>query len=280
MIDPSDRIFVAFDTETTGLSPKQAKVVEIAGVRFTGTGDEISRFSTLANPGDPMSPEVISIHGINDAMVQRAPTPTEACRQFAAWLHEDDVLVAHNAGFDVAFIATELKRGGLPCPRNRVLDTLRWARDLKLPTANCKLQTLVDHYGLPETGYHRAMADSLHVMQLMLRFLEPEPPHRLEQLMRRATVNNHDATHHGFHLAPRFATLPDAIDRGDVLEMRYDGDDHHGIPQRILPLTLCSIGETDYLMAQCMTDGGVKQFRLDRVIALSEGNPRRTYGRA
>ena len=75
MTNLADRIYVAFDTETTGLSPKNAKVVEIAGVRFTAGGDEISRFSTLANPGDPMSPEVIQIHGIKDDMVRRAPAP-------------------------------------------------------------------------------------------------------------------------------------------------------------------------------------------------------------
>ena len=174
MNDPKERIYVAFDTETTGLKPQQANVVEIAGVRFTGDGDEISRFSTFANPGGPMSPEVISIHGISDAMVSRAPDPSNACRQFASWLHKDDILVAHNAAFDVTFISTELTRGGHPAPHNRVIDSLKLTRLLELPVKNYKLATLVDHFGFPESGYHRAMADSLYVMHLVTTLIKQQ----------------------------------------------------------------------------------------------------------
>ena len=61
MIDLSRQVFIAFDTETTGLSPQNSNVIEIAGVRFTGTGQEIARFSTLANPGVRIDPEVTKI---------------------------------------------------------------------------------------------------------------------------------------------------------------------------------------------------------------------------
>ncbi len=274
MNDPKERIYVAFDTETTGLKPQQSNVVEIAGVRFTGGGDEISRFSTLANPGGPMSPEVISIHGISDAMVSRAPDPSNACRQFASWLHNDDILVAHNAAFDVTFISTELTRGGHEAPHNRVVDTLKLTRLMDLPVKNYKLGTLVDHFGFPESGYHRAMADSLYVMQLMVALIGKHDPREFEELMRRATTSSHHATAPStVGLAPRFAAIPDAIRKGDVLTMRYAGER----PQRVLPLTFCKFDDVDCLMAQCMTDGSVRQYRLSEIIdfsAVDAGRPR------
>ena len=265
MTDPSERIFVAFDTETTGLKAAKGNVVEIAGVRFTGTGDEISRFSTLANPGGPMNPDVIKIHGINDSMVSRAPTPSKACLQFANWLHEEDVLVAHNATFDVGFISTELTRGGHEAPKNSVVDTLKLTRFLQLPVANYKLGTLVEHFDFPETGYHRAMADSLYVMQLMVELIKKHPAKAMLELMRRSTVSNHHSTAPGtVGLAPRFSHLPAAMTRGDVLTMRYDGER----PQRILPLTFAQVGKDECLLAQCLSDGSVREFELKRIIAL------------
>ncbi len=275
MNDPRDRIYVSFDTETTGLKPQQSNVVEIAGVRFTGSGDEISRFSTLANPGGPMSPEVISIHGISDAMVSRAPDPSNACRQFASWLHEDDILVAHNAAFDVTFISTELTRGGHEAPRNRVVDSLKLTRLLDLPVKNYKLATLVDHFGFEESGYHRAMADSLYVMQLMVALIARHEPREFDELMRRSTTSSHrDTAPSTVGLAPRFAEIPEAISRGEVLVMRYAGER----PQRVLPLTFCKFGGVDCLMAQCMTDGSVRQYRLSEIIDFSTaGGERRRH---
>ncbi|MCA9320219.1 MAG: WYL domain-containing protein [Planctomycetes bacterium] len=274
MTPPDERIFVAFDTETTGLSPREAKVVEIAGVRFTESGDEISRFSTLANPGDPMSPEVVRIHGIRDEMVRRAPAPEEACRQFAGWLHPEDVLIAHNAAFDVAFIATALTRGAHPCPRNRVVDTLQLSRALDLPVPNFRLSSLVEHFALPATGYHRALGDSLHVMALYQRLTEvmaEEDPPRTRQLMEKAQVRSFHEMSKTLNLAPRVAVLPEAIVRGEIVTMRYEPDSGLGPFHRVRPIELCDIGGAEYLRAQCMHDGAVKAFRLDRIIGVEEG---------
>ncbi|MEZ6195298.1 MAG: exonuclease domain-containing protein [Planctomycetota bacterium] len=264
-----DRMFVAFDTETTGLSPRQANVVEIAGVRFTGGGNEIARFSTLANPGGPIDPFVTSIHGIDDAMVLHAPSSFEACRQFASWLRPDDILVAHNAAFDVGFITSELTQGEWPCPRNVVVDTLRCAKFMDLDVRNHKLGTLVEYFGFPETGYHRAMADSLYVKSLFVEFLREFPSMTLEEIRLRAGVDDHHTSvSAAMSLSPRFSRLPAAIAAGEILIVRYDENGQSGKARRILPLSLCSVGGVKHLVAQCMHDGGVKQFELDRIVAL------------
>ncbi len=269
-----DKIYVAFDTETTGLSARQGKVVEIAGVRFTGTGTEIARFSTLANPGSPIGAEVTRIHGIDDTMVAHAPSSADACEQFAHWLCPQDVLLAHNAAFDVAFITSELIRSDLSCPKNAVVDTLRCARQMDIRVKNHKLGTLVEYFGFPATGYHRAMADSLYVMQLFLEFINESPSMRIEELQIRAGVDDHHASvSNHMDLQPRFQNLAETIAAGEVLTMRYDGSSSAG-PKRVMPLTLCSVAGVRYLVAQCMADGSVRQFELDRIISLEAPRPR------
>lgn len=264
-----DRMYVAFDTETTGLSPRQSNVVEIAGVRFTGSGTEIARFSMLANPGGPIDPVVTRIHGIDDTMVTHAPSSIDACQQFSEWLRDDDILVAHNATFDVAFIASELTRGELPCPRNLVVDSLRCARLMHLDVPNHKLGTLVEFFGFPESGYHRALADSIYVMSFMREFMREFPAMTLEELTLRAGVDNHQiSATSAMALSPRFSRLHDAISSGEIIMLRYDETGLSAKPRRVLPLSLLSVGGVKHLVAQCMNDGGVKQFELDRIIAL------------
>lgn len=270
MSEIRQRIFVAFDTETTGLDPRRGNVVEIAGVRFTASGQEISRFATLANPGRPIGADVTEIHGIDDTMVSRAPNSSMACMQFARWLHDEDILVAHNAAFDVAFIATELTRADEDSPRNVVLDTWKLAKMLHLPVPSFRLQALLEHFGITHHGLHRAMADALNVRSLFLEFLKQLPTTRLSELEAGAAVeSHHQRAPSTLPLLPRFAALHEAIDRGHVLCMTYE-DDASFRPRRVLPLTVSARGGHEYLVAQCMADGSVQQFELDRIVTLDE----------
>jgi len=271
MTDLRDSIFVAFDTETTGLVARESHVIEIAGVRLTGHGVEIGRFSTLANPGVAIDPAATRIHGIDDGMVASAPGSVEACRQFVEWLGESDILVAHHAAFDVTFISTELARGRHGCPRNTVADSRLLMKDLTPEVADFRLKTLVEHFRLPDYGYHRAMADSLHVMALLLEYLDARPEVTRSAMLRVAGVDGlFDMTSGQMNGRPRYAHITELIEKGEILRIRYDSESRGCVERRILPLNLCHIGGADHLVAQCMTDGSIKQFRLDRVIDLSE----------
>lgn len=265
----TDRLFVAFDTETTGLISRHEHVVEIAGVRFTGSGHEISHFSTLANPGTHIAPESTRIHGISDDMVIHAPGSVDAVHQFTGWLSEDDILVAHNAAFDVTFVGTELSRGGFTAPRNTVIDSLRLMRELAPGVPNYRLQTLAEHFQLPKAGFHRALSDSLHVKGLLMRFLEASGDSiTLEKLRSIAGVASfYDMTSGQLNQQPRFSELSETIEQGEIIQIRYDTQKSRGIiQQRVLPLNLCRADGVDYLVAQDMSDGRVHQFKLANLI--------------
>ena len=71
---------VVIDTETTGLDPRKARVVEFAAVRLVGGRlDATGALRRLIDPGEPIPPAASRIHGIDDAKVAGAP------RFAAAW---------------------------------------------------------------------------------------------------------------------------------------------------------------------------------------------------
>jgi len=124
MID-SQSVFVAFDTETTGLSAAEGRVVEIAALKFDFNGQIIAQFSELINPGGPIPPSAIAVHHITDEMVAGKPTIEEALPRFIDFLSgENNILIAQNALFDIGFINHEAIRRDIKLPRNVILDLI------------------------------------------------------------------------------------------------------------------------------------------------------------
>ena len=101
----ADVDFVAFDLETTGLSPISCRIVEFGAVRFNLAAGELETFEQIVDPQCPIPPETIRVHGITDAMVRGMPTVSEVLPAFLGFLGgPDTVLMAHNASFDIGFL--------------------------------------------------------------------------------------------------------------------------------------------------------------------------------
>ena len=152
--------FTVFDVETTGMSPVNDRIVEIAAIRVEADG-ELRRFQTLLNPGRPIPSAATSVHHITDEMVKDAPHFKEAAKQFLE-LAEESTLVAHNALFDLGFLQESLARTGMPLWRGKTLDSLRLLRKTHPGLPSYSLQNLRAYFRLPsEKGMnaHRAGAD-------------------------------------------------------------------------------------------------------------------------
>ncbi|MGM0880839.1 MAG: PolC-type DNA polymerase III [Bacillota bacterium] len=151
--------YVVFDIETTGLSVINNKIIELAGVKMKD-GKEIDRFSTLLNPHEKIPYHITQLTNINDDMVKDAPDLEPKLREFIDFIG-DDVLVAHNARFDIGFIQANCKAFGMPEVKNPVLDTLELARFIHPSLKNHRLNTLADKYKISLENHHRAVDDSL-----------------------------------------------------------------------------------------------------------------------
>ena len=167
----ADLTCVVFDTETTGLTDRDA-IVQIAGLRLARGRLTGERFETLVNPGRPIPPSSTHIHGIDDDMVRTAPDLTAALTAFRHFCG-DDVLVAHNAPFDMAFLRRAASQTGAHFD-NRVLDTVLLSAMVWGQSEDHSLDALTDRLGItiPPQDRHTAMGDTAATAQAFLKLVQ------------------------------------------------------------------------------------------------------------
>jgi len=167
----SEVTFCVVDLETTGSSSAYGGITEIGAVKYKG-GEEVSRLSTLVNPGQSIPANIVMLTGISDSMVADAPRIEDVLETFLDFV-EGTVLVAHNARFDVGFLNAALQRHGYDVLSNVVVDTVTLARRLvRSEVPNCKLSTLASHFNFPHQPIHRAMDDVLATGDLLHYLIE------------------------------------------------------------------------------------------------------------
>jgi len=160
--------FTVFDVETTGMSPVNDRIVQIAAVRVDCDGF-ISRFQSFVNPGRLIPAGVVAVHHIDNDMVAGAPYFNKVGRDFLEFA-QNSTLVAHNARFDLAFLQESLNRTGLPLWKGKTLDTLRLLKTTHPGLPSYKLQSLRVIFQLNSNDSmqaHRADADVEWTMQLL-----------------------------------------------------------------------------------------------------------------
>ena len=162
--------YAVIDVETSGLSPQQGRIVEIAILLADREGNELDRFESLVNPGGSVG--ATHIHGITRDMVRRAPAFQEIIGDVAVLL-KDAVLVAHNIPFDKGFLFAEFRRCGLEPRDLPSLCTLRLSRKYLSHLPSRSLQALCLHYGIDQRLAHSALDDCRSALSLLL-YLEKE----------------------------------------------------------------------------------------------------------
>ncbi|MGB3632682.1 MAG: DEDD exonuclease domain-containing protein [Rubrobacteraceae bacterium] len=155
--------YVVFDLETTGTSSDKSGITEIGAVKIAG-GEIVDEFSTLVNPGIPITPFVIRLTGITNSMVADAPPIGEVMPSFEEFV-EGAVLVGHNVQFDCSFVAAAR---GEPLP-NPVLDTLKLARTLVPGLRRYRLGSLAGHFGVRQVPNHRGLSDAAATAEVFLK---------------------------------------------------------------------------------------------------------------
>jgi DNA polymerase-3 subunit epsilon len=160
---------VAFDVETTGLSPGRGhRVIEIGAVRIVD-GALSDEYHSLIDCGGSISMSAQRIHGITPAMLRSQPQPAAVFTAFRDFIGQAP-LVAHNARFDMSFLRHEFGRLGWPLS-NRSICTLEACRRRMIRLPDYRLETIARRLLglLPiDSRKHRALDDARLVARVWL----------------------------------------------------------------------------------------------------------------
>ena len=160
---------VCFDIETTGLKVQREAITEIGAVVLKN-GQITDKFQTFVNPGRRLTPEIIGLTGITDAMLADAPPPEQALAEFLKFV-DGRPLAAHNAEFDIGFIRAGCRRAGLEFDPTYI-DSLILAQNLLPELHKYKLDIVAEHLDLPAFNHHRASDDAGMVAYMLIPFFE------------------------------------------------------------------------------------------------------------
>jgi len=164
---------IVLDTETTGLDARGAdRVIEIGCIEIYNripTGEE---YHCYINPKRDVPAEAEAVHGLSTSFLRDKATFDAVAQNFLDFI-KDDVLVIHNAPFDIGFLNAELERLTLPAlEMGRVVDTLQLARR-KHPSGPNNLDALCKRYGVDNSKRikHGALMDSLLLADVYVELL-------------------------------------------------------------------------------------------------------------
>lgn len=169
--------FIAVDTETTGLSAVDDRMIEISAVRFCNFAPD-AVFTTLIKADRKISESAARVNHITEDDLKNAPSEKDAMTAFFDFVGADArdgkvCLVAHNAPFDKGFINAAIARNGLNA-NFRFEDTAPLSRQLLPDLGNYKLATVAEKLNIQQTQAHRAADDALVCGEIFAALLSAE----------------------------------------------------------------------------------------------------------
>ena len=158
--------FTAIDFETANSSPASACSVGLVRVRG---GEVVATAGWLIQPPpghDEFQEWNVRIHGIQPQDVLSAATWVEQFDRLCAFAGAD-VLVAHNAGFDLNVLRRAAEATDMSCPPYRSLCSLQVARKT-YQLDSYRLPVAAAAAGFAEFSHHDALADARACAQIVI----------------------------------------------------------------------------------------------------------------
>jgi DNA polymerase III epsilon subunit family exonuclease len=219
-------VVVCLDLEATGLSSAVEHVIEIGAVKFRGA-EVIDRFHSLVNPGLRLPPMIRRLTGISDGELARAPRLRQVLPALREFIGDADLL-AHGAGYDVAFLEEALEAR---VDDRQVYDSIEIARVVCPSAPSYSLGGLCDFVGLEHPRPHHALEDAEATFRVFLALL-----HRAAELPSSTLEAIGEISHGSRHSVATFfqQLVPQAV-LGSHLPASAPGADADVAASRLLP---------------------------------------------
>lgn len=119
---------IGLDTETTGVDAlKGDKVIEFCGhvYRWSDRKRLINLNQRISNEGQKINRKAQEVHGISASDLIGKPMFKDFAPKLSKIMARKPIVVAHNAMFDMTFLAVQMKQAGLPLPPDLIIfDTM------------------------------------------------------------------------------------------------------------------------------------------------------------
>ena len=175
-------MYAIVDIETTGGHAAHHRITELAILIHNGE-KVIDRFETLIDPGMSIPPLITQLTGIDDKMLEGAPTFASIADQ-AMELLQDKVFVAHNVNFDHSFMKREFAEVGMKFLPKK-LCTVRMSRKLIPEAPGYGLGRLCGSLSINIKARHRAGGDAEATAELLTILLKRDKNGEIEKAINR-----------------------------------------------------------------------------------------------
>jgi DNA polymerase III epsilon subunit len=261
--------FVIFDTETTGLDPKNGdRIVEIAALRFKAQ-EKLGEFHSLVNPQRQISPRAFEVNQISEAMLKDAPKMEKIIPEFLDFI-KGSCLCSYNMPFDLGFLNSELALAGQkPLEQPELVDILMMSRRLLPKLERHALWFVANSLGIENQQEHRAFSD----VQLTWEVFQ-----RLKMMLREKGISKFNNFLHLFGvdqkslngiIGQKMARIEEAIELGLKLKIRYFSRSAAQVSEReVIPKEIKIEQKQAYLVGFCFLKNEERTFRIDSILDL------------
>lgn len=272
LLDPLRSVPLAFfDVETTGASTSYGdRVIEI-GICRVENGQVVANYEQLVDPKRYLGPGISALTGISQSMLDGQPSFADILPRVRELLG-GAVLIGHNVGFDIGFVASEFHWAGTEltqhCGSTHVLDTVRIARRLFGRGGN-GLQRLSRRLGYEPAIAHRALPDAITTFEVFHRMLGPLGCWSLPL----CDVITHQGGPRLLSAAAGENLLPlellEALEQKCDVMMDYVDANNRRTQRTIQPMQIRKVAGQMVLIAHCRMRNDRRNFKLDRIVSLT-----------
>jgi DNA helicase-2/ATP-dependent DNA helicase PcrA len=183
---------VIFDTETTGFSPKEDDIIQIAAIEITD-GKITREFNRYLKTDKDLS-KTSNIHRITKEFLNNKGEDRKKVLQDFLEFVKGDILIAHNLDFDLKMLIENCRRSDIILDENDIadsFDTINLTRRIFPSLKSYNLDSLINQFKLNAVNTHNAWDDVYATFEL-LKFLLTKVDLLIEK--QKTLVNNYQST--------------------------------------------------------------------------------------
>ncbi|MGQ1909922.1 exonuclease domain-containing protein [Marinifilum sp. RC60d5] len=176
--------FTAIDFETANAKRNSACSLGLVRVE---NGKIIESKDWLISPPDMyFHPINVSIHGIREKDVENKPSFNYIWEEIEKYI-EGNIVIAHNASFDISVLRACMETYGIPLPEFDYLCTVQISKNIWPGMPNHKLNTLAHLFDI-SLKHHDALEDTLACAKIALKACQTTNSKNLNELAKQLKI--------------------------------------------------------------------------------------------